>query len=112
MKRQVWITTKFEAYHKWEDAPDHVSFLRNLHRHVFKVKVTIDVKHDNRDIEFFTFKWWLEEFIKEKFEKKEVGSCEMIAEEIFKHIVRNKYPDRNITVEVSEDGENGAIVGD
>lgn len=109
MRRMIWVTTQFEGFHKWENAPGEVAFLRNLHRHIFKVKVMIDVRHDDREIEFFMFKWMLEEIVREQFEKKEVGSCEMIAAQILNWLMK-KYPDRDIVVEVSEDGENGARV--
>jgi hypothetical protein len=36
-------------------------------------------------------------------------SCEMLAESLIEYI-SSKYPDRKISVEVSEDGENGATL--
>ncbi len=36
-------------------------------------------------------------------------SCEMLAEDLIGYIT-SKYPNRDISVEVSEDGENGATL--
>ena len=36
-------------------------------------------------------------------------SCEMISDALYIEIA-NRYPDRDIWIEVSEDGENGSIV--
>lgn len=111
MKRKfIYVTEQFEAYHRWDDAPDEVAFLRDMHRHIFKVKVTIQVWHNDREIEFIMFKWKLRNFIRENYEmRQDVGSCEMIAETILTWL-ESEYPNRYIWVEVSEDGENGAIV--
>ena len=106
--KTIYINTNFEGLHKWDKAPEEVSFLRNLHRHLFKVRVEIEVKHNDRELEFFMFKDFIEDYLS-KLNKKEVGSCEMIAEGILNYI-KEKYPDRFILVDVSEDGENGAKV--
>ena len=37
--RYIFITDKFEGYHKYVDAPEEVAFLRNAHRHLFGVRV-------------------------------------------------------------------------
>ena len=42
----VVVKTEFEGFHSWEDAPDEVSFLRNLHRHIFHVTAKWKVNHD------------------------------------------------------------------
>jgi hypothetical protein len=34
---RIQVRTSFVGVHQWKDAPDEVAFLRNLHRHVFKV---------------------------------------------------------------------------
>ena len=105
----IWVTTQFEGFHSWGNAPEEVKFLRDNHRHIFKVKVTLEVKHDDREVEFFIFKKQLEGFIQDSFKSENVGSCEMIAN-IIKGYVKLVYPGRKVSVEVSEDGENGACV--
>lgn len=101
----IWITTQFEGYHKYMDAPEEVVFLRNEHRHVFHVKVYIEVFHQDREIEFFIFKKFINSIIKENnFNFK---SCEMISDDIYNEIIK-QYPNRRVIIEVSEDLENGS----
>ena len=101
----IWITTSFEGFHSYPDAPDEVSFLRNKHRHMFHFRVYIEVFHDDREIEFFMFKRDVERMI--KFISINDKSCEMISDELHSAI-KAKYPNRSMTIEVSEDLENGS----
>lgn len=104
MSTRIYVRTEFEAFHRWKDAPDDVAFLRDYHRHVFKVRVDMDVSHGNRDIEFFQFKRKLDSFINKRFTGAHFEfSCEQIASYILKEF-------NAFSVEVSEDGENGAVV--
>lgn len=107
--RTIWVTFEFEGYHRWEDAPEEVSFLREVHRHLFKCKVEIEVLHDDREIEFFIFKRECSTMLYGQINFRDVGSCEMVAEQLMKSILE-KYPNRKISVTVSEDGENGSTV--
>jgi len=110
MKTRIWVTTTFEAFHKWKKAPKEVKFLQNMHRHKFHVKVELDVHHNDRELEFFMVKDKLDDFIMLYYQgEDDVGSCEMIASTILGEI-EDLYGKRGISVEVSEDGENGAVV--
>lgn len=105
----IWavVRTTFEGSHCWPGAPEGPEeHLRNTHRHLFHVTVWVEQRHDNRDIEYLGFKRWLDGELR----TGELGarSCEMLADEI-KDIVRRKTGTR-VRVEVSEDGENGALV--
>lgn len=104
--RQVYCTLQFEAMHHWPDAPDHVYFLREHHRHIFYVMCIANVAHNNRDIEFITMKHDIEAYCSNLYDKQRIGctSCEMIAEDILE-----RFPYLH-SVTVSEDNENGAIV--
>ena len=109
---RIFVTTQFEALHSWSDAPQSESFLRNSHRHQFKVRLQIQVTGDDREIEFFALKKKLDKTIEATINKNDAGSCEQIARRIIKGL-GNIYFDltgRKIVCEVSEDGENGAIV--
>jgi 6-pyruvoyl-tetrahydropterin synthase len=108
MRRFIIVRTSFEGWHFYKDAPIEVGFLRNLHRHIFHVEVKINVKHDNRALEFFMVKHFLNEIIKKKWPAGELGqmSCEMVAEEIYKAICIQYRMRSGITVIVSEDLEN------
>jgi hypothetical protein len=86
-----------------------VSFLGVPHRHIFHFQVWIDVFHNDRDIEFIQFKRWLENMYKDGTLKLDYKSCEMIADDIYIKIAQ-RYPDRAVWIEVSEDNENGCLI--
>ena len=106
-KSFIWITHNFEGFHKYPDAPDEVVFLKNEHRHIFHLKIWIEVFHDDREIEFFMFKNFIKTLIKtDSFNHM---SCEMISDILYEKI-NKKYPKRDVKIEVSEDKENGSFI--
>lgn len=112
MDRMIWVTFQKEGIHKYPAALEDknladVKFLGYEHRHMFHFKVWISVEHSNRDIEFIQFKRWLINLYDEKALKLDYKSCEMISDDLARKI-RKKYPDRAITIDISEDGENGS----
>ena len=117
--RMIWVTFEKEGLHKYPAALDDpnlktgdeydVSFLGYIHRHIFKFKVSIGVNTNDRDIEFIQFKRWLEKLYAEKTLQLDFKSCEMMAEDLYAQI-NARYPGRSVWIEVSEDGENGALV--
>ena len=100
----IIVKTEFVGFHRWCDAPVNVSFLRQFHRHVFKVEVTIRVDHQNRALEFFTEQQKVELFCQKFHNQHFEKSCEMLAQEIL-----DSNPEYH-SVKVSEDGENAGIV--
>lgn len=110
-ERYITVRGEYEGFHAYEDAPDEVAFLRNSHRHVFEWQATIEVHHDDRELEFFMVKWQIEReilpFIKVQ---SNLGSCEMQAESILEGLVNSYGPNRYYYVSVSEDGENDGDV--
>ena len=118
-KRMIWVTFQREGIHKYPGADTDpnlatgdeydVSFLGYPHRHIFHFKVAIQVFHNDRDIEFIQFKRWLENSFKKGILELDHKSCEMISDELYEYIA-NRYPERNIEITVSEDGENGATI--
>jgi hypothetical protein len=107
---RIWVTTSFQAIHSWRDCDiEKVAFLRNKHRHLFRVKVTCRVYHNDRDVEFFVLQDQVD-MICAAWHKKDIGSqsCEMMAHDLMLSLRDQKYDVEE--VEVSEDGENGAIV--
>ena len=88
-----------------------VSFLANPHRHIFHFRVSIDVFHNDRDIEFIQFKRWLESLYNGSNTVLDLDwkSCEMIADDLYIQIA-DRYPGRAVVIEVSEDGENGCSI--
>ena len=108
--RTIFVTFQKEGIHRYPEAPAGVEFLQYPHRHIFHFRVTIDVFHNDRDIEFILFKRELEGLYSEATLQVDYKSCEMLAEDLIDYISK-KYPGRKIEVEVSEDGENGATLG-
>jgi hypothetical protein len=106
----VYCQTRFIGFHCWEDAPPQVGYLRAVHRHEFHVKLTVKVDHDNRDVEFITMRKQLDKYLNHPHPSWQLTiSCEMIAQMIEVHM-REQYRYEVASVEVSEDGENGAIL--
>lgn len=101
----IFITTSFEGFHSYPEAPEEVSFLKDRHRHMFHVKIWIEVFHDNRDIEFILFKRYIDVLLMSSDLNDK--SCEMICDHLAREI-KAMYPNREIKIEVSEDNENGA----
>ena len=120
-QRKIWVTFRKEGIHCYPAAGTDpnlctageydVSFLANPHRHMFHFRVSIDVFHNDRDIEFIQFKRWLESLYSSKNSVLELDwkSCEMIADDLYQQIAA-RYPDRAVEIEVSEDGENGCLI--
>jgi len=115
----IWVTFRKEGVHMYPAAATDpklktgdmydVSFLGTPHRHIFHFKVSIEVFQDDRDIEFIQFKRWLEKCYSDGTLELNHKSCEMIAREL-NGIIVARYPGRKTSIDVSEDGENGAIL--
>ena len=127
-KRQIWVTFQKEGIHCYPAAATDptlatgdeydVSFLASPHRHIFHFRVWIDVFHNDRDIEFIQFKRWLVALYQQRTNSNNIQgsvlelnykSCEMIADDLYLPIAA-RYPNRAVTIEVSEDGENGCSI--
>jgi len=118
-KRYIWVTFQKEGIHKYPAALDDpnlatgdeydVSFLGYPHRHIFHFKVQIEVFHNDRDIEFIQFQRWLENLYKDGTLELDYKSCEMISDDLYDKI-SERYTGRSITINVSEDNENGCRI--
>ena len=117
--KMIWVTFRKEGIHKYPAALTEpalatgdeydVSFLGYPHRHIFHFKVWIGVTHDDRDIEFIQFKRWLEKLYADGTVQLDYKSCEMMSGDLYDAISK-KYPNREVWIEVSEDGENGSFI--
>lgn len=117
--RTIFVRFQKEGIHKYPAAATDpalatgdeydVSFLATLHRHIFHFEVTIEVFHNDRDIEFIQFKRWLENQYSQNILALDYKSCEMMADDLYE-VIATRYPDRNIIISVSEDNENGATI--
>jgi len=113
-QKKIWVTFQREGIHCFPAAATDptladVAFLASPHRHIFHFRVAIDVFHDDRELEFIQFKRWLESLYVNTVLQLDYKSCEMIADDLYTQIAV-KYPNRDVWIEVSEDGENGCYV--
>jgi len=116
-EEEVFCTFEIEGTHNWPACPfDEVAYLRAPHRHMFHVKAHKEVTHSDRDVEFIMLKHeminymlrkWASDGTKNQPCHKVCGfgamSCEMIAKDLIERFDL-------LQCEVSEDGENGAVV--
>jgi hypothetical protein len=117
--RTIFVRFQKEGIHKYSAAATDpnlatgdeydVSFLATPHRHIFHFEVTIEVFHNDRDIEFIQFKRWLENQYSQGILALDYKSCEMISDDLY-DVIATRYPNRNVVIQVSEDNENGATI--
>ena len=104
----IWVKFTQHGIHRYPDAPEEVSYLQNPHRHLFHFKVTAQVFHDNRDIEFHMLQNWCKSLYQGELQV-DYKSCEMLARELLEAL-KARYGEIFLQVEVSEDDECGAVV--
>ena len=117
--RMIWVSFQREGIHKYPAAETDpklntndeydVSFLAHPHRHIFHFRVSIEVFHNDRDIEFIQFKRWLNSLYEKTTLELDYKSCEMIADDLYDQIAM-RYPERKVIIDVSEDNENGCVI--
>ena len=119
--KMIWVTFRKEGIHCYPAAATDpnlatgdqydVSFLANPHRHIFHFRVWLSVTHNDRDVEFIQFKRWLEQLYSstQSVLSLDHKSCEMMSDELY-DTISQKYPNREVWIEVSEDGENGSFI--
>ena len=119
--KMIWVTFRKEGIHKYPAAATDpnlatgdeydVSFLATPHRHIFHFRVWLSVTHNDRDVEFIQFKRWLEKLYSsdQGVLSLDYKSCEMMSDDLYAQ-VSQKYPDREVWIEISEDGENGSFI--
>ena len=114
-QRFIWVTFQKEGVHAYPAAATDpsladVSFLGTPHRHIFHFRIAIEVAHNDRDIEFIQFKRWCKAlYSSEGPLELNSKSCEMMADDLYTQIAV-RYPNRDVILEVSEDGENGCKI--
>lgn len=118
-QRWVWITFKREGFHLYPGADtdpslatggwDDVSYLGVRHRHLFGVRVQLEVFHNERDVEFHQLSRWCQKQYSDGSLEFNGKSCETIAEELGEAI-RAKYSGRALIISVDEDGECGSTL--
>lgn len=104
----IMVQARRAFFHAWPQAPDTVAFLRNTHRHVFHVKLSMPVTHSDRQKEFFLVQRWLLAELPAEDTDLGSASCEDLATTLVRAAAREF--ECSVEVEVWEDGENGARV--
>jgi hypothetical protein len=102
----VYCCFRFAALHRWPEAKGEVAYLAHPHRHEFHARVDMEVRHEDRDIEFIGLKNRLRTQVEQlaaQADRVATWSCETWASQIMALVGARR-------VEVSEDGENGAVV--
>lgn len=109
LQTKTWAIVKwqFEGLHYYAGAENEEKFLQHPHRHMFHCEAQVEQFHNDRDVEYI----WLKRELQKWFGVFRQGrfSCEMIAEEIWRHL-NTLLPGRGYKVRVTEDGENGAMI--
>lgn len=110
LKTFIVCTLQVSGVHRWAGCKDaQVSYLANLHRHQFFIKVKKQVSHLDREIEIISFKTKISNYLRKYYNGllclHNFGnrSCEQIATELLEHFELDE-------CEVLEDNENGAVV--
>ena len=111
---KLYATAQVPGIHHWPNAAEYTPhfYLQYPHRHIFHIKVTIQVSAYNREIDFLILKSMIYSILQQAFSYNpktkeydfETKSCEQLALYLLKEIPHS------LEVEVSEDGENGSIV--
>lgn len=109
VRKIIWVTFQRAGFHRYPNAPEDVGYLALEHRHLFKCRVSISVNHNDREIEFHQFLKWLENLYDKSSISFNNKSCEMIAEDLY-DLINQKYPNRRVIIEISEDGECGCTL--
>lgn len=110
--RKLYITVKnqFDDIHCYPNAPDEVYFLKNLHRHTFVIETTIEVFHEDRELEFYMVKDYIDTLTNEIKQLQVSKSCENICTMILDKLKEKYGTTRKYIVSCSEDGWNKATV--
>jgi hypothetical protein len=115
-KKRIFCTFESEHLHHYKDAKyavvpskgnDSVEFLKYPHRHLFEFRVEYEVVGD-RQVEFILMKHQLKNIVDNWNYDLGGKSCEIMCSDLYYEMIKLGY-EGNIKIEVSEDGENGAI---
>ena len=84
---QTFVETynQIEGFHRWPDAPKALAYLASRHRHLFVVRCSFLVEHEDRAIEINQMQNRIENYLRLKYgapmELKNM-SCEMLAHDL------------------------------
>lgn len=113
-KRWIWVTFQKIGFHRYPAASTDVSltdvsYLGDRHRHKFGFKVQIEIFHNDRDVEFHQALNYCESLYTDKHLEIDFKSVEMLADNLYAALI-SRYPERDMKIEVTEDGECGCTI--
>jgi hypothetical protein len=105
---RIFVSWQAAGLHYWPEAGNGLrTYLGAPHRHTFHYRVEIDVRHDDREVEFHDVLMHMRVLTPEEHDWG-TQSCEAIARHLCDEVER-RWPGRGPVVTVSEDGECGAM---
>lgn len=114
MMSTVWVRFRQAGFHCWPEAPEAQAYLRDRHRHLFHVEVSVMSGVDNaRSIEFHRLLEHAKTIMRDVALRGKMydyghASCESIAASMALRLCR--VYSTVVTVTISEDGECGSTV--
>ena len=108
----IYITVKnqFDDLHCYPNAPEQVSYLRSNHRHTFMLESTLQVFHEDRELEFYMVKDYIDSILVEIKGMEINKSCENICSFVMDKLMEKYGTQRFYRISCSEDGWNKATV--
>ena len=104
----VSAITTYDFIHQYSNAPEEVNYLRNLHRHLLHIEVSVEVFTEDREIEFYILKDTVDKYLRTvTFDKN--ASCETVSSSIMSLITNLYGSNRKRIVKVQEDN-NGYVL--
>lgn len=109
MMTEIWTRVELPGIHHWPEAPEHRGYLAGPHRHLFVITVWVPVDGTNREVEFHDLQDMVRAVWGAVTRDCGASSCETLALEMAAEL-RTRFRVDPSRVEVSEDGESGAVV--
>lgn len=106
----IKVKNQFDDVHCYPNAPEEVNFLKNIHRHTFMLESIIQVFHEDRELEFYMVKDYIDSIIPKLKQLVNAKSCENIAVFVLNELKSKYGNNRYYKISCSEDGWNEAIV--
>lgn len=113
--RMIWVTFQRAGFHRypaaeWDKQLTDVSYLAHRHRHLFKFRVSIEVWHNDRELEFHQVLNYCESLFSTGALEIDYKSVEMLADDLYLKLADRYGTQRIMEIEVSEDGECGCVI--
>lgn len=114
-KRSIWVTFQRAGFHRypaaeWDPKLSDVSYLSHRHRHLFRFRVSIEVWHNDRELEFHQVLNFCEKLFNTGSIDIDYKSVEMLADDLYLKLAARYGTQRAMEIEVSEDGECGCVI--